>query len=115
MLIKVTDNIVDTTDYCEQVEYKVKHFELLILERNCSQDSRESKTWKFATQTPSSTVSKDAVLQTSGRFYTIELFVNDDKGLHSYTGLECYAKFKAVFATLSPEPHSLKYHGKFPI
>jgi Helix-turn-helix of DDE superfamily endonuclease len=36
-------------------------------------------------------------------------FVNDDKGIHLFTGLESYKKFVFVFNTLGPAAHKLTY------
>lgn len=57
---------------------------------------------------PLSTV--DRANQTSKRpKLDIETFVNDDEGVHFYTGLETFAKFKMVFSTLQENSKKLTY------
>lgn len=46
--------------------------------------------------------------------FSAKSFENDDKGIHFYTGLESFEKFKFVFSTLCPEAYSVN-HMKKPV
>lgn len=44
--------------------------------------------------------------------FTVERFVEDDDGIHYYTGLENYQKFQFVLSTLGNAAYNLKYRWK---
>lgn len=55
-------------------------------------------------------VYKNGMSQTPLRpMFSVDNFLNDDTGMHFYTGLESYTKFMFVLRTLGPAAYCLKY------
>ena len=75
----------------------------------CRENEDDNNTIQSSDVTSPVTTATVSTQTPSYPMYSIENFINDDAGIHFYTGLENYSRFEFVLRSLGPAAYHLEY------